>query len=1377
MIDSLNMGKRALTTAVAAATMLWSIGFSSFVAPLTAHAAMSGDLIKGQTLSTVYYYGSDGKRYAFPNEKTYFSWYADFSTVQTMSDSQLAAIALGGNVVQRPGSYWVKIQSDPKTYAVAPNGTLRWIETEAVATGLAGANWNKFVNDVPDVFFADYTVGASLTSAANAYNGALLKAADGTYYEVWNGQKRLVSSAGFSANSFQSRFALSGSGVNLAGITAGTDVTAKESALSDTAQLPASAIATTGGLSVSLASDTPAAMTVPSKATSVTFLKFNLMSDADATLSGVTIKQAGVGGTTTVSNVYLYDGSTRLTNGRTINSSSRQATFSGLSLALKAGQTKTLSVVVDMATNSTGGDTIQFQLLNAAAVTSTATVSGSFPITGATMTTSSTAVGTLTVNKSGTIVQPVLGSKQAKISEFKLTSATEGATVNQLRLDIRDASKHSNYNLYQNNALVASGTRYGTDKVDFAFSTPFVIDQGSNKIFEVRADIGGQNNDTIKTAIEETTDVKAVGSKFGFNMSVDIATSGTYNNTGSACTSASTSCSYTTIKGGKITIAFNGPTSKRVKPSTQSVSVWDGTITSQNNVTIRQLRFTFVGAGGGLTGPAANNYQSIRLVNKATGQTISGPYEFASGVSATAGTVNMTDNWNMTAGQSVDVSVLVDVKGTTGDFDVTSADTIAATYVAAQFQARDSNNQDLTVGTDIVPNADLAGYTHTINTASLSVALSQPPTSATYVKGKQNVDMLGISFIAGSATLVKVSAVTFSGYGEDAGTFSSTPVKNLNPQTYITSCSIYDGNSGALISGPESFSGTFTSPAALNVTFSGFSWTIPAGETGKMLARCNFANVAVGSSTNDIWALEINANANITAVDGSGDSIATITGATTVNTTPTIAQTIASVGTLAVTQDGSTPKSTIILGSSTAVPVAVFKFQASTEDFVVKTLSLGNCLTATTGCNATVTSASTFTNNSETVTIVVGGNTATLTESATASAASAALSAITFSCTTDATTCAGNLVTAINANTLLAALVKASNVAGVVTITQISGTSMLVVSSSNAATWTVVTPTLGADQIASAVKLSYQDASGATVTKSGTFSGGKVKFSDLNFNVTTTSTKTMSVSVDTNTVATTGATTGSRLAVNFIVSDFDASGAASGTSLTHANVSQALGNPMAARKTKPTISLATGSPSGAGIPGLAELLRFSVGADSRGFVKLNQITLKVTATNNGSSTWRTPNGAQLAVTGSWNIYDASAMDTAITYNNAGNSILQTTGAVAATTDVMAFWHPIFSTAEQIGAGTSKTYVVKVDTTGASSGSHDSIRLDFVDQASLVTATTGVARNALSWDDDVLVVGPQAGSTGADASASTQDGTITNGTFVKNLPVTGGTIVY
>jgi hypothetical protein len=131
-----------------------------------AASIVSGDLIKASQ-PAVYYYGSNGKRYVFPNEKTYKTWYQDFSTVKTITDEELAAITIGGNATYRPGVKMVKIQTDPKVYAVAAGGVLRWVKTEALAISLFGADWNVKIDDVPDAFFINYTVGAEINAASD----------------------------------------------------------------------------------------------------------------------------------------------------------------------------------------------------------------------------------------------------------------------------------------------------------------------------------------------------------------------------------------------------------------------------------------------------------------------------------------------------------------------------------------------------------------------------------------------------------------------------------------------------------------------------------------------------------------------------------------------------------------------------------------------------------------------------------------------------------------------------------------------------------------------------------------------------------------------------------------------------------------------------------------------------------------------------------------------------------------------------------------------------------------------------------------------------------------------------------------------------------
>lgn len=125
-----------------------------------------GDLIRGETFSAVYYYGEDGFRYVFPNSKTYFTWYEDFDDVVWLSDSDMSTIQIGGNVTYKPGVKMIKINSDPTVYVVGMGGEIQGIPSEEVAEALYGSTWNQQIDDVPDGFFSNYTMGSDLEFAS-----------------------------------------------------------------------------------------------------------------------------------------------------------------------------------------------------------------------------------------------------------------------------------------------------------------------------------------------------------------------------------------------------------------------------------------------------------------------------------------------------------------------------------------------------------------------------------------------------------------------------------------------------------------------------------------------------------------------------------------------------------------------------------------------------------------------------------------------------------------------------------------------------------------------------------------------------------------------------------------------------------------------------------------------------------------------------------------------------------------------------------------------------------------------------------------------------------------------------------------------------------
>ena len=166
-------------------------------------------LIKLANQSTVYYVGLDGKRHPFPNADIFHTWFTDATPVQTLSVTDMAAIPLGQPVLVRPGTDWIKIASDPKTYFVEPDGyTLRWIKDEATAEALGGANWNKHVLDIDPTFFSKFQQGPDIdetTLATQWPSGALVSAPGST--TVWymqNNTRRQVTS--LAANNFQVSF-------------------------------------------------------------------------------------------------------------------------------------------------------------------------------------------------------------------------------------------------------------------------------------------------------------------------------------------------------------------------------------------------------------------------------------------------------------------------------------------------------------------------------------------------------------------------------------------------------------------------------------------------------------------------------------------------------------------------------------------------------------------------------------------------------------------------------------------------------------------------------------------------------------------------------------------------------------------------------------------------------------------------------------------------------------------------------------------------------------------------------------------------------------------------------------------------------------------
>lgn len=898
------------------------------IAPTAKASASAGDLIKMEGLSSVYYLGADGKRYVFPNPTTYFSWYNDFSGVVTIPASELQSYPLGGNVTMRPGTKLVKITTDPSVYAVEPNGVLRKIQSEAQAASLYGTNWNKRVVDVPDAFFTNYTVSTVLPTGQYPI-GSLIKNSDSAdiYYYDGTNYRKFASEAALTANRFKMTDVITASSTVT---SSGTVVSGAEEALVKTSQngVTTNPVNTGSGVMVSLASDTPAAMSVPSNATKVAFTKVNFTAsnDGDTVINGVVVKRTGVGASTDISKVYIYDGNTRLGSGRTVSASTNEATFTNLGLTIPKGTTKTLTITADISngaanTGATGNHA--FGIVSASAVTTGgANVSGSFPVTGNTMSLSATSVGKMDVESSGSSYTRKVGETGVELANFSVyTNSTEDALFKGITLYNSARDVINNLKLYRGSDLVATGVKSGSYFI-FTLDTPYSIEKGQSASFTVKGDVSGRLNDTAVLYVRYNTDIVLTGKTYGYNLAVDAANLGGGADSYIEEADSSPLSNTTTVQAGQLTAAFVGPNTGNVPKNTNNVELLTFNLTSQAAVDVSKFTVTIVGDGAKL---ATSDIDNLDLM-------IDGVI-ISTKAAVTVGDNLFTDTFTLPAGRTVTGKILVDINSTAAG-DETIAATIKDMSSTTNFVAKTADGDTVT---DIIPSGNMVGKTQSVLAASLSLNCASTPASAvSYVKGTSNIPTAGFAFTAGTATDVKVTSIKLTAYLDDDDNAFDGNAKNQSSgaKNVISTVGIYDGDT---LLGTKKALTLGTSD--ITVTFDGLSLVIPKGTTKNIVAKIDTAN-NLNSNSADYVALTITSGNDVIAEYGTGTNLGATLSSN--NNNPTVYQKIDTGGTLTVGLATDTPLKGMVLSGATAIPYTKVKFSATKEDFTVSELEIVN---------------------------------------------------------------------------------------------------------------------------------------------------------------------------------------------------------------------------------------------------------------------------------------------------------------------------------------------------------------------------------------------------------------------------------------------------
>ncbi len=650
------------------------------------------------------------------------------------------------------------------------------------------------------------------------------------------------------------------------------------------------------GFSLALASDNPAASAIPKGAAGVTVLKFTV--SGTGTLDALTFKRTGIGATADFASagLYLYDGDARLTNGRSINSTTHEVSF--LSLALKVEGTKTLKLVADVSSTATASNRSAFELVSA---TGTPTPTGS--LKGNEMSIAGQQVGGVTATSGAAPTNPKVGQKEALLAEFKLTaSSTEDISV--MRVSLTEGGSISNTNLTsftlkQGGNVIATASAVGAkDLVVFNFTAPFLLEKGQERTFSVYGDISGstRSDDTIVLYFDSKSDVYAIGKTYGYPVDPDITGMDT---TGEADT--------LTVQGGEITITFNGPLSGDVVTRAQDAVLYDFTIAAKNSVEIRNLRFNVSTTG------AIAIYNDFKVWDVTANKVLTSATDVTT---ASSTNKTFTDTINIAAGESKRMKVTADVDST----DTTNG-TVKVHLLA--FQSNDIRNLDNNtyVATSvIVPNSTVSGNTQTVKAATLDLQLAASPTSQTYVQGTTGVALAGLSFRAISDD-IKLSSVKITATSS-TGTLTSGEVQSLG---------LYDGTT--LLGSTKSLDTT-----ALTATFDNLNYTIKKGETKTFTLKGNIASDATDTDVYRFYVAAVNSS-NIVAYDKDGNS-ATLSG-TAANLVAAVSHTITTTGnvTVAVAPDDTESEAGIVIAGTESV-LAKFRFTAANEQMTVNKLQL-----------------------------------------------------------------------------------------------------------------------------------------------------------------------------------------------------------------------------------------------------------------------------------------------------------------------------------------------------------------------------------------------------------------------------------------------------
>jgi hypothetical protein len=281
----------------------------------------------------------------------------------------------------------------------------------------------------------------------------------------------------------------------------------------------------TGSISVMLASDSPASAAIVGNQASADLAHFNFT--GTGTVTSITLQRSGISDQNTLTNVYLYDGNTRITDGYSFNVSG-QIVMNGLSIAVNGSKTISVkadiesyvssyasSVIITLTSYTANGSTMNVNVSGNPMMAASGTLATIY--LGANTVTSTSASPT-TIN-SGTSQYtvwsaPIQVNTRAvllKMANFKMVgSAPSNALANiRLFIDGTDTGKIAT-------VITINGSNYASFDLT---SAPITLTTGSHTA-DVRADIYTGAARTVQLSVQQASDLTIADPQVGVNIAI-----------------------------------------------------------------------------------------------------------------------------------------------------------------------------------------------------------------------------------------------------------------------------------------------------------------------------------------------------------------------------------------------------------------------------------------------------------------------------------------------------------------------------------------------------------------------------------------------------------------------------------------------------------------------------------------------------------------------------------------------------------------------------------------------------------------------------------------------------------------------------------------